>query len=192
MKLIACMAFVWAILLPAAAGAQGSLQSFRCGEIPPGSALDVQTLQDTPEMLKLGDAVAETLRRDGFGISDDAPLRLIIDRADPLVPRPDRPIGPPNGEGVERGTRGDIEALGDQLDTLRRQESAKRNISRGADDIRITMIVNEKAGGRCLWQGEVRHPRGADEDYWKIAERAAVRLAGSLGKQLDNAPFTLR
>ncbi len=192
MRLIACVAFVWAILLPASAGAQGSLQSFRCGEIPAGSVLDVQTLQDTPEMLKLRTAVVETLTKGGFGISDDAPLRLIIDRTEPLVPRPDRPVGPPDGDGIGRGAPGDIESLGNQLDTLRRKESAKRNISRGSADIRITMIVNEKWGGRCLWQGDARHPRGEDEDYWKIAERLAVRLARSLGKQLDNVPFTVR
>lgn len=191
MKKLALVLAAATLLSPVGLRAQGFLTSFACGTPPSELRIDVQVLDDRDQVLRLREAVVEALQKRGAKVYGDAPLRLLVD---PEAPGTDRPGGNRDLTRLDDNrdnTLGGQTELGSQLEELRERRTRSEARTPVGDIVRIAMILNAKATGRCLWQGEIRYDAGG-ADYWEIAVKLAPHLANAIGKAENNRRITLR
>lgn len=191
MKKLALILAAFVFLGSGPAHAQGYVSTFACGIIPAHAKFDVEMLEDSHSAMRLRKVVVDRLVKRGYTVSGDAPLRLLIDpENEPGTPPRSNPnlsqLGEPNNT-----TLGATSQLGQTLQRLDQQKLQRESVTPGNDNVRVSITINRKSDGRCLWEGEVRYAADG-AGYWDIAVRIAPHLVDAIGKPLSNAPFHLR
>jgi len=183
------------LLLSASAGraeTDGVVFAVACGEVPRPLGVEIALEDDSRESLALRDALEALLAKQGVRSGPESGVRLTLETA--LMREGERRKGFDMGE-FRRGNQSDQRtqfrvnlwsSSADSLITGRRQQ-----IEAGAiDEIRVAITLNDKASGRCLWQGEALYDlKGADP--WPVAERLLPRLIERFGRGADRDPIRL-
>ena len=185
-----------AVLLAISCGAwaaegegDGQVVSFACGVLAPKSHVDVQAFDDTARDKALRDAIAAQLNRAGYVVAPDATVRVTFEAE---IER-ERDPGRQGYIGKLKSTNRDTEF---QLNLWSSQgDSVLGGVARpgggtGPNTTHLTIYVHDKTNGKCLWQGEARHPmEGANEA--EAARRLVPVVLGHFGKTIQPTAFSL-
>jgi hypothetical protein len=171
---------IWAALSGVAVAAEGEgdgqLVAFACGTLPAKTRLDVQMMDDTPREKALHDAIAAELRRSGYGVAADAPIRVTFEAELMRERDPTRQGYLGKLDSTNRRTEFELNLWSSQGDSVLGGVQRPGGVG-GPNVNHLIVSVNDKSTGKCLWRGEATHPMEGTNEV------GAVRLL---------VPFVLR
>lgn len=187
---------VWALALALLVpiGAQGAepgegyLTATACGKLPQPLRLDVRTMDNTVENLRLREILVDRLGRRGIAVDAGASVVLSFDVA--RIRRPTRRKGRDLGEltgSINERARIRLNIWSSRRDSLLggRREGV---ISEAVDRLRIVVAIDAKSDGRCLWRAEAVYDV-AGRDPRRIAAGMIAPLAESIGRWVSRKPI---
>ena len=167
----------------------GRLAAFVCGVWPAKPRLDVQLMDDTARDKAVRDAIAAELRTEGYGVASDAPTRLTFEV------ELSRELDP-----IRQGYLGKVQATNrDQEFQLHLWDSKGDSVlggvqrpagSTGPNTNRLTLYVQDKATGQCLWRGEVIHPMEGTNEVQAVRRLLPIVLR-HIGKTVPSTAFSI-
>ncbi len=170
-------------------GKPGRVTSRAFHPIEPGAMIEVSPLDDRSENLRVAAAFRDALARAGHLLGDaSAPLRLSFDTEIRPVSGPGRPqVGASAATGAAPGDQA-ASPLPDQP-VRRGSDSMPR---RPPPPLRyvINAVLDERAGGRRIWQGNVRYD-DAEGDRARTLARLVAPLMPAFGKTERGRSFAL-
>ena len=183
-RLIAGLSFA-VLAHPALAG---SLSGYTCGEFEAGQAMAVEIDNDSEEMEKIRNSVIDALRARSTRVTDDAPWVLAI-----------------RTEAIREGTRRKQRDLGHVRDGSSENVNVRMNVwsnrqdsiiggrksgvvAGPIDEVRVTISINDKTSGKCIWRGEARHD-SSGQNQWTVKEKVSVVLIDALGQSVRDRQF---
>lgn len=178
--------------------ASGHFVAFACGKLPTPLAVELVVPDDTKDNVKLGQTLDELLRKDGVGVAKTAVVKLTLEtevvreaerhRAHDLGEIRRRPVSDPNLiDQTETDIRMNLWSSRQDSVLTGRQDEV---LSEGVDELRLTVRMNDKSNGRCLWQGEIVYPlKGSDP--WRAAEELLPTMTAAFGRTMQNVPVTI-
>lgn len=196
----------------AAAPAEGYLNAFACGKLDRPLRVEVELLDNTEDNMRLRDAFVERLAKSGARIEPGAALILSLDIETVREGRIRRPSdlvdvyvgigGPdPNADPLNRNPDSGSTSIDDSEARVRmniwsnRRDSViggRRDKAEGdmVDQLHVTIDVNRRADGVCLWRGHAIH--NLDGGDPRTIGAALMRyLAGYVGKPASRQPIRL-
>jgi hypothetical protein len=182
---------VFVTLCAPAFAADSRISTFACGEYSDGHAIDVQVADDTAPMLRIRDGVVAALKKRNSEVSEDASWALDIDAT--TIRRSAKHKGPTLGSVDDGLPEDDVNirmnlwsTRDDSLIGGRKDEivSARR------DEVRVSITINDKTNGKCLWRGEAVYDT-TGRDQWEIAVKVAEILIGTVGQAISNRPLEI-
>ena len=165
----------------------GRLTAFVCGVWPAKPRLDVQMMDDTPRESALRDAISAELKADGYSIASDATVRVTFDAEIRRTLDPIRQGYLGRVQANNREQEFQLHLWDNQGDSViggvqRPSGSTGPNVNH------LTVYVQDKTTGQCLWRGEATHPMdGADEVA--AVRRLLPFLLRYFGKTVPSTPF---
>ena len=195
---------ILALTTSAAAHAQSAkavtsrLNAYSCAALPDPLQVDVQVLDNSERNVALGKLFAKALQDRGVVVSKTAPTTAMLE-----VKTVREFQGSPKATVFESGSDREI--------TRKDQESAvsvrgnifsnkEGSILGGPKDpptkfslnqLGISVTLNRRADGRCLWQGDVLHDLQGQEDPDLLAQKLIPFLARAVGKTVRNRKLTV-
>jgi len=168
-----------------AAADDGYVVALNCGEVPARAAVDLVLPDNASDFVALGDAIAQALARAGHPVAPGAPLRASFE------------VEVHSGTGIGGGSavdQADVESYRQGQDRVRVPLWTGQLRGGGAalrdDAVRLTVMIHDKANGRCLWQGEANHDlRGIDS--WTVARKLVPHLVPRVGERVDRKDVVL-
>ncbi|MGE3931683.1 MAG: hypothetical protein AB7F67_00460 [Rhodospirillaceae bacterium] len=170
----------------ARAGAEdGYVVAINCGVVPAGAPIDLVLPDNAPEYVDLAAAIGEALTRAGHQVAPVAGLRAGFE------------VSVNNGTGLRGGQAvdpADVESYREGQERVRvplwTGPSGRGGAAARDDTVRLTVMIHDKANGRCLWQGEANHDlRGIDS--WTVARKLVPFLVPRVGERVDRTPVAL-
>ena len=166
----------------------GSLSAYACGEYAAGRALDVEVDNDTTEMENIRKSVVNALRGKKTPVSDKAGWVLAI-RAEAIregVRRKRRDLGQVR-DGSSENVNVRMNVWSNRKDSI--IGGRKTGVVAGPiDEVRVTITINDKASGKCIWRGEARH-NSDGRDQWEVSEKISLVLIDAMGDAVRDRPF---
>jgi hypothetical protein len=170
------------------------MNAFACGTLPSPLRVDVQMLDNAERYVRFRKQFVEALRARGGAAVEGAETILTLDV------RTEREFQRRSGgellelragqENKDIGAEGDVFFRGNIWSSTSDSVlgGRKRDLGRlSLNQLQVTATVNDRANGRCLWQGEILHNlQGEDPDA--AAARILPILAGAIGKTVRNQP----
>jgi hypothetical protein len=171
-------------------GPNGTLRSIACGKLDGRHHFELMLQDDSPTYIRVGRTLAAELQSKRAEVSSAAPLRLSlsIDTVH-TSPRHRRPDLGRFSHDTDRGTRVQLNVWSNQHDSLigGRRETVPRQAT---DEIRVEIAINDKANGRCVWQGEaVVDLDGRDAD--EVAATVIPLLVAHIGETVRGEAITV-
>jgi hypothetical protein len=166
----------------------GNLSAYACGEFAVGKPLDVQVDNDSAQMEKIRTTVINALRDRKTAVSDDAPWVLAI-RTEAIregVRRKGRDLGTVR-DGSSENVNVRMNVWSNRKDSI--IGGRKTDVIAGpVDEVWVTISINDKASGKCIWRGEARHD-SIGQDQWEISEKVSLVLIGAMGEATRDRSF---
>jgi len=166
----------------------GNLSAYACGEFAAGKPLDVQVDNDPAQMEKIRTTVINALRDRKTAVSDDAPWVLAI-RTEAIregVRRKGRDLGTVR-DGSSENVNVRMNVWSNRKDSI--IGGRKTDVIAGPiDEVWVTISINDKASGKCIWRGEARHD-SIGQDQWEISEKVSLVLIGAMGEATRDRSF---
>jgi hypothetical protein len=169
------------------------LNAVSCEPLPAPLQTEVIILDDTDQIIAFRKLFEEKLLAKGVAISKTAPtiatLDIKIEREIPVAPR-----GDPSDLGRSEENRGiGREATGSgqgnvwsTKDTSLFGGPKEQSNRLSLNQLQISVDINRRDDGRCLWQGKVLHDFHGDEDANALTAKILPVLAQSLGKTISD------
>lgn len=167
----------------------GRLVAFVCGVWPAKPRLDVQLMDDTPREKAMRDAIAAELKTQGYGVASDAPTRLTFEM------ELSRELDP-----IRQGYLGKVQANNrEQEFQLHLWDNTGDSVlggvqrpagSTGPNFNHLTVYVQEKTTGQCLWRAEVSHPMEGTNEVEAVRRLLPVVLR-HIGKPVPPTAFSI-
>jgi hypothetical protein len=174
------------------------LNAYSCEALPDPLQVDVQLLDDSERNVALGKLFTKALQDRGVVVSKTAPTTAILE-----VRTVREFQGSPKASVFEKGSDREL--------TRKEQEGAvsmhgniwsnrEGSLLGGPKDpptkfslnrLGISVTLNRRADGRCLWQGEVLHDLQSTEDPDLLARKLVPFLARAVGKSVRNRSLTV-
>lgn len=170
--------------------ADGLLSGYACGQMPATYKVDVEVVDDSPQMLRIRDIAIDGLKRKQAQISGSAELVLAIDTHTLRegAKRKKRDLGSVTDGSSER-IRARMNVWSNRKDSI--IGGRKDGLVEGAlDEVRVEITINDKSTGKCVWRGEALHG-SAGEDQWVIAEKTVLKLIDVLGRDVRDRKFEI-
>lgn len=170
--------------------ADGLLSGYACGQMPATYKVNVEVVDDSPQMLKIRDAALGALERKHAQISGSAELVLTIDTRflREGAKRKQRDLGSVTDGSSER-IRARMNLWSNRKDSI--IGGRRDGLVEGAlDEVRVEITINDRSNGKCVWRGEALHG-SAREDQWAIAEKTVRKLIDVLGQDVRDQKFEL-
>lgn len=167
----------------------GQLVSMACGVVPPKSHVDVQASDDTARDKALRDAIAAELTRAGYVVAADATVRVTFDAEIERALDPSRQgyLGKLNS--TNRDTTFELNLWTSSGDSVLGGVTTQ-GAATGPNMSHLTISAHDKTNGKCLWQGEARHPTEGGSEV-EFARRLVPVVLGHFGKTLPATAFSL-
>ena len=195
-----------AIILTASSGAHGQIpdpassrmNAVSCEKLPAPLAIDVQILDDAKQIVAFKSQFEDDLRSKGVQLSNNAATIAILDiktvreiQREPKDPPPEGTLDRGVGD-LERNTpifvpgnvfsnKGESILGGDRS----QQEGFSLN------QLQVSVSLNDRHDGRCIWQGKVLHDLKGDEDPDALTQKFIPILARAMGKSIPNRELTV-
>jgi hypothetical protein len=193
-------------LLSMAAGVQAQspdtpasrINAISCEILPKPLAIDVLVLDNAKTFVKFKSLFEKELRAKGVELSNTAALIATLDirtvrelPSDPKDPTFQRRFGREDPGIFQDSTqfrRGNVwsnksgSLLGGPKGELQKFS---------LNQLHVSVSINRRKGGFCLWQGEVLHDLHGDEDPNAITLKIIPVLARALGKTIRNKPMNI-
>jgi len=179
-------------------GAAGHFVAFACGTVPRPLSVELVVPDDTKDNVKLGQALEGLLRKDGIGVAKASVVKLTLEteivreaerhRSHDLGEITHSPTTDPNiSDTTQTEVRVNLwSSRRDSVLTGRQDEV----LAQGVDELRLTVKMNDKSNGRCLWQGEIDYSlKGYDP--WRAAELLLPTMTAGFGRSVQNEPVTI-
>ena len=194
------------LALTTSAGAHGQsakavtsrINAYSCEALPDPLHVDIQVLDDSERNVALGKLFAKALQDRGVIVSNSAPTTAMLEV------RTVRDFqGSPKASIFESGkdreiTRNEQEAaVSVQGNIFSNREGSLLGGPKdpptkfSLNQLGISVTLNRRADGRCLWQGEVLHDLRGQEDPDQLARKLIPILARAVGKSVRNRTVTV-
>lgn len=180
--------FAWTDGAYAAEGdGPGQLVAFACGTMPEQAQLDVQLFDDTPREKALRDTIEGELTRDGYTVAAVGNIRVTFEGA------MERDLDP-----SREGYLGQLRSTNRETEFRLNMWSSSGNSviggvqrpgSAAPSFYKLTVFAHDKANGRCLWQGEARHPMEGNNEA-DIARRLVPVVLRHFGQTVQATAFS--
>jgi len=167
----------------------GRLVAYVCGVWPAKPRLDVQMMDDTPREKAMRDAIAAQLVAEGYGVTSDASTRVTFEI------QLSRELDP-----IREGYLGKVQATNrDQEFQLHLWDNKGDSVlggvqrpsgSTGPNTNRLTIYVQDKVTGQCLWRAEASHPMEGTNEIEAVRRLLPIVLR-HLGKTVSFTAFSI-
>jgi hypothetical protein len=187
--LVAAVALALSGIAYAAEGeGPGQLVTFACGAVPERSRIDVQALDDAPQDKAVRDEIARRLAGSGYTVAADGRVRVTFEGTLERDRDPTREGYLGKLDSNNRDTTFTLNMWSLQGDSI--FGGPQRQGAAAPSQYHLTVFVNDKTNGACLWRGEVRHPlEGNNEAY--TARRLVPVVLRHFGRTVQPTAFSL-
>jgi hypothetical protein len=185
-------AFVALALCGAAYAAEGEgpgqLVTFACGAVPERTRIDVQAFDDTPRDKAVRDEIARGLAGSGYTVAADGRVRVTFEGTLERDRDPAREGYLGRLDSNNQDTTFTLNMWSSQGDSV--FGGPQRQGTAAPSRYHLTVYVNDKTNGACLWRGEARHPlEGNNEAY--TARRLVPVVLRHFGRTVQPTAFSL-
>lgn len=189
-------AFVATILILASpARADGVMNAVSYFPIPPGSAFEVRTLDNSASNLELVDAMEQALRLSGRGVQDDATLVLTVEPTDQIgsYDGSNRHIMSFTGES-STGHEDDTELRFNLYDSQSGgilNEGGEAAAGVRHSEYALLVRLEDRTNGRQLWEGWASADL-VSGDHNALLQKMVAPLANAIGETVIQQIFAIR
>jgi len=149
--------------------------------IPPGTTLSVETADNADLTMQVAEQMRRQLQNDGYVVSGDGPLVLMIGTAAP-PPLDDDPDLPMKLTGGTKGLGMRFKLIGANSSGLLQESSELL-----AEDYRILLSVQDRRSDKYLWRG-VANICQCGEGILAASRRIVPDLSGAIGRTMGPQP----
>lgn len=170
------------------AGTQGQITAFAFDNVPSGTAISVEPLEDTDANLELLEVFKRSLAAGGYVVSDNAPYFMYFS-TDSSVFKSSH-LGPNLFEfNARTGTAGESDAdFRVRLFSTRTGETEEDRLTALYS---LEATVQNQGSGKRVWQGTASVGLLGQPDEYALAEAMVPILIERLGQQVSNEAFEL-
>lgn len=174
----------------ATADGAGLLSAYACGKLPIPLRVEVEAQDDSRKFMELKKVLIDALSARKTGIAANAPLKLslFVETLRETERRKGRDLGQfSTGNRNDERTKFRMNLWSNRQDSViggRKDEV----LSQAVDELYVGITVNDKANGRCVWQGEAKlNLDGRDE--FATAQKMIPLLAKEMGRTIRSQPI---
>ncbi|MDA0653615.1 MAG: hypothetical protein O3C49_10115 [Proteobacteria bacterium] len=198
--------FFLIIALTMPLGAQGQtpdtptsrMNALSCEPLPAPLETDVQILDNAERFVAFKAQFEKELRSRGVKLSSTAPLIATLDirtvrefqseTKDPLFEKHAGQDSSNIGQDSTIFMRGNVFSnRGKSILGGAQGRSEKFSLNQ----LQVSVSINDRTNGRCLWQGEILHDLHGDDDPDAVTPKTFPFLARALGKPVRNRALTI-
>jgi len=180
-RVFALLTGALAVLSSQPAAAEGYVKGFVCSDMPKPLDVQVELLDDAEPMLELRKALLAALEKRNARVSGGARLLLTLEAeaSHQDVRRKGRDLFEIY-DSTDEDTRFRMNLWSNRRDSVLggRKDVVDRQ---GSDEIRVSITINDKTNGRCMWRGEAVHDT-AGRDQWDVAEKLLPYVVEAIGR----------
>lgn len=178
--------------------AKSRINAFACETLPDPLQIDVQVLDDSKQNLTYAGQFANALQARGITVARTAPTTAILEvkTVREFQAAPKGTLFDKRSDPASTGISGesDISVPGNIWSN---RASSIFGGPKGPSDklavnqLRLSVTLNRRADGHCLWQGEALHELHGDDNPDAVAEKLIPALVRSLGQTVRNKTLTV-